>query len=69
MLRKTPHVLRYETQAFATLYSEILENGAPAFETIFKHIRDNPGSACLVHCTGNFQFSGSPLSIFMLTPK
>jgi len=41
-------------QAFLALYTEMLEDGAGAFETIFTHLRHNPNERCLVHCTGSF---------------
>lgn len=34
------------------LYSQILDNGGPAFQNVFLHLRDHPSEACLFHCTG-----------------
>ncbi|KAI5116797.1 hypothetical protein M0805_001799 [Coniferiporia weirii] len=55
-----------EKNAFAALYSGILENGAPAYEAIFKHIRDRPGEACLVHCTAGKDRTGIFAAIVQL---
>ncbi|THH10695.1 hypothetical protein EW145_g1158 [Phellinidium pouzarii] len=62
-------VTRFETdekEAFATLYSNILESGARAYETILKHIRDKPGEACLVHCTAGKDRTGMFAAIVQL---
>ncbi|THH11937.1 hypothetical protein EW145_g314 [Phellinidium pouzarii] len=40
-----------KTEAFMELYSQILDNGGPAFAEIIKHVRDKPDEGCLFHCT------------------
>ncbi|KAH8118680.1 protein-tyrosine phosphatase-like protein [Phellopilus nigrolimitatus] len=40
-----------KTEAFMELYSQILDNGGPAFTEILKHVRDRPEEGCLFHCT------------------
>ncbi|KAI5120677.1 hypothetical protein M0805_006966 [Coniferiporia weirii] len=40
-----------KTEAFMELYSQILDNGGPAFAVILKHVRDRPDEGCLFHCT------------------
>ena len=35
------------------LYSQILDNGGPAFGEILRHLRDRPQDGCLFHCTGS----------------
>ena len=39
-------------QAFMELYSQILDNGGPAFGVILRHVRDHPETGCIFHCTG-----------------
>lgn len=34
------------------LYTQILDNGGPAFSEILRHVRDRPDEGCLFHCTG-----------------
>jgi hypothetical protein len=34
------------------IYSQILDNGGPAFGTLFRHVRDRPTEGFLFHCTG-----------------
>ena len=46
-------------QAFMELYSQILDNGGPAFGTILRHVRDHPEKGCVFHCTG-IRTSSSP---------
>lgn len=36
------------------MYEVILEQGAPAFETVLRHVKDHPDEPCVVHCTGGF---------------
>ena len=36
------------------LYSQILDNGGPAFAEILRHVRDRPDEGCLFHCTGGY---------------
>lgn len=42
----------YYSQAFLTLYMEIIEKGADPIQKILIHIRDHPDEPCLIHCTG-----------------
>lgn len=49
----------YEADGEAGLldeYMAVLQNGGAGFGTIFKHIRDNPDSACLIHCASKFKY-------------
>lgn len=38
------------------LYTQILDNGGPAFGHIFRHVRDHPDKACIFHCTGDLRY-------------
>jgi len=47
-----------ESEAFLALYSEILERGGGAVETVFLHLRDHPDEPCLLHCTAGKDRTG-----------
>ncbi|KAI0340906.1 hypothetical protein BDW22DRAFT_1333671 [Trametopsis cervina] len=47
-----------KTEAFMELYSQILDHGGPAFGAVFRHIRDNPDSSCIFHCTAGKDRTG-----------
>lgn len=36
------------------MYEGILEGGAPAFESVLRHMKDHPDAPCVIHCTGSF---------------
>ncbi|PAV24021.1 tyrosine serine phosphatase [Pyrrhoderma noxium] len=55
-----------EKSAFAALYSGILENGGPAFETVLRHLKDRPGEPCLIHCTAGKDRTGVFAAILQL---
>ncbi|KAL5529712.1 hypothetical protein ACEPAG_5697 [Sanghuangporus baumii] len=55
-----------EKNAFSSLYTGILENGGPAYETILKHLRDKPGEPILVHCTAGKDRTGIFAAIIQL---
>ncbi|KAL5511143.1 hypothetical protein ACEPAH_4358 [Sanghuangporus vaninii] len=55
-----------EKNAFSSLYTGILENGGPAYETILKHLRDRPGEPILVHCTAGKDRTGIFAAIVQL---
>lgn len=40
------------------LYSQILDSAGPAFGVVLRHIRDNPDSPCLFHCTAGKDRTG-----------
>jgi hypothetical protein len=46
------------TQAFAQLYSEILESGGPAFREVFLHLKDRPGDPIMFNCTAGKDRTG-----------
>jgi len=55
-----------ELNTFVTLYTEILENGAGAFENIFTHLKNKPDEPCLVHCTAGKDRAGLFTALFLL---
>lgn len=59
-------LLLRQAQAFMELYSQILDNGGPAFEPILQHIRDHPDEGCLFHCTGGYMYKVRYASILQL---
>lgn len=38
------------------LYTQILDNGGPAFGHILRHVRDHSEKACIFHCTGKLRY-------------
>lgn len=40
------------------LYTQIMDNAGPSFRTILHHIRDNPDSGCVFHCTAGKDRTG-----------
>ncbi|KAF7289236.1 TYR-PHOSPHATASE-2 domain-containing protein [Mycena indigotica] len=40
-----------ERGTFVRLNNEILESAGPAFQTVLRHMLDNPDKPCMVHCT------------------
>jgi protein tyrosine/serine phosphatase len=46
------------TEGFTQAYSDILENGAPSFTRIFKHLRDTPNDPFIVHCAAGKDRTG-----------
>jgi len=40
------------------LYTQIMDNAGPSFRTILHHIRDNPNSGCMFHCTAGKDRTG-----------
>ena len=57
LARRVAKFEKDEKEAFAELYEGIFENGRKAFGIVLRWIRDHPGEACLVHCTGEYLFS------------
>ncbi|TFK55621.1 hypothetical protein OE88DRAFT_1692127 [Heliocybe sulcata] len=55
-----------KTEAFMELYSQILDNGGPAFGVILGHIRDRPHDGLLFHCTAGKDRTGV-IAAIMLT--
>ncbi|TFK75382.1 hypothetical protein BDN72DRAFT_832249 [Pluteus cervinus] len=55
-----------EKEAFAKLYDEMLEIGGEAFRVVFLHLRDNPDSPCLVHCTAGKDRTGVFVALLLL---
>jgi len=47
-----------KTEAFMELYTQIMDNAGPSFRTILYHIRDNPDSGCVFHCTAGKDRTG-----------
>ncbi|KAF9651766.1 hypothetical protein BDM02DRAFT_3090662 [Thelephora ganbajun] len=47
-----------KTEAFMELYTQIMDNAGPSFRTILRHIRDNPNSSCIFHCTAGKDRTG-----------
>jgi len=47
-----------KTEAFMELYTQIMDNAGPSFRTILRHIRDNPNSGCIFHCTAGKDRTG-----------
>jgi len=47
-----------KTEAFMELYTQILDNAGPSFRTVLCHIRDNPTSGCIFHCTAGKDRTG-----------
>ncbi|CAL1700431.1 unnamed protein product [Somion occarium] len=52
-------------EAFMELYSQILENGGPAFGHILRHVRDRPNEACIIHCTAGKDRTGIIAAILL----
>ena len=46
-------------QGFEKMFTQMLEEGGPAFGLILKHIRDRPGEPCIFHCSGEYGFFGA----------
>ena len=40
------------------LYTQIMDNAGPSFRIILHHIRDNPNSGCIFHCTAGKDRTG-----------
>lgn len=40
------------------LYTQIMDNAGPSFRIILRHIRDNPSSGCIFHCTAGKDRTG-----------
>ncbi|KAF8664378.1 hypothetical protein AX16_000749 [Volvariella volvacea WC 439] len=55
-----------EQEAFRALYQEMLEHGGETWGTILRHLRDNPTSPCLVHCTGGKDRTGVLAALLLL---
>lgn len=47
-----------ERETFVVTYTEFLEDGRSAYETIFTYLRDEPNPHCLVHCTAGKDRTG-----------
>jgi len=47
-----------KTEAFMELYTQIMDNAGPSFRAILHHIRDNPNSGCIFHCTAGKDRTG-----------
>ncbi|KAG8931082.1 hypothetical protein FRC02_003257 [Tulasnella sp. 418] len=43
---------------FLELYTDILDQGGPAFKLIFEQLRDKPDEGCLFHCTAGKDRTG-----------
>lgn len=56
----------HELDAFLEIYTEILELGGPAFETIFRHIIAHPDEPFLVHCTAGKDRTGIFIAILLM---
>jgi len=54
-----------KTEAFMELYSQILEHGGPAFETILRHVRDRPNEGFIMHCTAGKDRTGVIAAIIL----
>lgn len=54
-----------QTEAFITLYSQILDHAGPAFGVIMRHLRDHPGEAILFHCTAGKDRTGLLAAIIL----
>jgi len=53
------------SEAFMILYSQILDHGGPAFESILRHVRDRPTSPFLFHCTAGKDRTGVMAAILL----
>ncbi|KAH9938005.1 protein-tyrosine phosphatase-like protein [Fomitopsis serialis] len=54
-----------KTEAFMELYSQILDNGGPAFGTILRHVRDRPNEAIIFHCTAGKDRTGVAAALLL----
>ncbi|OBZ70102.1 Tyrosine-protein phosphatase, partial [Grifola frondosa] len=54
-----------KTEAFMELYSQILDNGGPAFGAILRHVRDRPQEGCIFHCTAGKDRTGIIAAILL----
>ncbi|KAJ7591611.1 protein-tyrosine phosphatase-like protein [Mycena floridula] len=54
-----------KTEAFMTLYSQILDNAGPSFGAIMRHIRDKPSEGVLFHCTAGKDRTGVLAAIIL----
>ncbi|KAF5365983.1 hypothetical protein D9758_006674 [Tetrapyrgos nigripes] len=55
-----------ELETFLELYQEMLECGAGAYETIFRHLIERPDELCLVHCTAGKDRAGLFVALLMM---
>ena len=46
------------TEGFTRAYADILHNAPPSYTHILRHIRDQPGEACVIHCTAGKDRTG-----------
>ncbi|KAI9068474.1 hypothetical protein FKP32DRAFT_1663747 [Trametes sanguinea] len=54
-----------KTEAFMTLYTQILDNAGPAFAVVLRHIRDRPDSPLMFHCTAGKDRTGILAAILL----
>lgn len=54
------------SEGFVAAYAEILHDGVDAYRKVFEHIRDRPGDAFLVHCTGGKDRTGVLVALMFL---
>ncbi len=47
------------------LYSQILDNGGPAFSAILRHVRDRPNEGLIFHCTAGKDRTGVVAAILL----
>jgi len=52
-------------EAFMELYTQILDNGGPAFGTILRHVRDRPNEGIIMHCTAGKDRTGIIAAIIL----
>ncbi|PBL02875.1 hypothetical protein ARMGADRAFT_913359 [Armillaria gallica] len=56
---------RGDIEAFMELYSQILDNGGPAFSAILRHVRDRPNEGLIFHCTAGKDRTGVVAAILL----
>ncbi|TFY64488.1 hypothetical protein EVJ58_g2596 [Rhodofomes roseus] len=54
-----------KTEAFMELYSQVLDNGGPAFATILRHVRDRPNDTFIFHCTAGKDRTGVAAALLL----
>jgi len=52
-------------KGYEQAYANILAHGGPTFVEVFKHLRDKPSEACLIHCTAGKDRTGVLIALIL----